>query len=406
MKTLKKEIIVLFCFLLNISAFAQSQKTNPEFEKYFQQQGDTIYKAFINKNYDQLLSLLSDLEKRYTALPQEQVKTYTSWASEEIYYNFACAYSLTNQKDKAIDYFDKALNLGYKDRAHVDEDTDLDNIRSDERFIKLVESIPSYIEILQKAAEYTPADTTGLPHFDYESMSNGRLKSVREYFDLDSIAGQGDELSKIMNLMTWVHNTFRHDGSHYVSNSEYDAMDLYNYYKTTGQGINCRMMAIVLNECYLSMGFKSRFVTCLPQDANDQDCHVITCVYSQTLNKWVWMDPTFNAYLKDEDGTLLSIEEVRNRLIENKPIVLNEDANWNNKNKQTKKGYVDMYMAKNLYWLQCSAISCFNPESPYRNNTNTYVSLTPTGFEGFNRSVKAVVTHDPAYFWQAPKSEK
>ncbi|MCL1943608.1 MAG: transglutaminase domain-containing protein [Candidatus Azobacteroides sp.] len=403
---MKKVIGMLFCLLPFVPALAQSPEGNREFENYSRQQTEVVTKAFNDKNYDLLLSLLLDWEKQYTALPQEQAKIYSSSAGEGIYYNLACTYSLLNQKDKAVDYFKKALSLGYDDRAYIEADTDLDNIRKDKRFIKLLAGMPkkdSYIEILQKAAGYAPADTAGLPRFTYEPMSNGRLKSVREYFKLDSVAGQGDEISKIIRLKTWVHNTIRHDGNHRPECSEYDAMDLYNYYKTTGRGVNCRMLAIVLNECYLSMGFKSRYVTCLPEDKNDADCHVITCVYSQTLNKWVWMDPTFNACPTDENGTLLSIEEVRGRLIENKPIVLNEDANWNNENKQTKSYYIDIYMAKNLYWIQCPAYSCFNAESPYRNNANTYISLTPGEFDGFNRSGQKIVTHDPAYFWQAPE---
>ena len=63
---------------------------------------------------------------------------------------------------------------------------------------------------------------------------------------------------------------------------------------------------------------------------------LINSVYSQQLQKWIWIDPTNNAYVKDENGNLLSIAEVRDRLIHNKPLVLNEDANWNNQKKQTK----------------------------------------------------------------------
>ena len=32
------------------------------------------------------------------------------------------------------------------------------------------------------------------------------------------------------------------------------------------------------------------------------DCHVINVVYSATLDKWVWVDPTFDAYVVDENG--------------------------------------------------------------------------------------------------------
>ena len=83
------------------------------------------------------------------------------------------------------------------------------------------------------------------------------------------------------------------------------------------------------------------------------DCHVINAVYSNTLDKWLWMDPTFNAYVTDEKGNLLGIGEVRERLRKNEPIVLNEDANWNNKNKQTKEYWYIIFPFK-LIFIDCS----------------------------------------------------
>lgn len=114
---------------------------------------------------------------------------------------------------------------------------------------------------------------------------------------------------------------------------------------------------------------------------------------------------TFNAYVKDENGNFLSIAEVRERLIAGKTLVLNEDANWNNKQKQTKEEYLEEYMAKNLYWMECVQDSRFNPESRYRAMNNQYIALKPLGF-ATDPKVKGkssvIVTHDPEYFWQKP----
>ena len=149
------------------------------------------------------------------------------------------------------------------------------------------------------------------------------------------------------------------------------------------------------------MGIPSRYVTCMPKDPRDQDCHVINCVWSSQLEKWIWIDPTFNAYVKDENGVFLSIAEVRERLIDGRPLTLNEDANWNNENKQTKEDYLENYMAKNLYWLSCATEYCFNPESRYRYTGNKYVVLIPIGFEVFGHA--DYITTDAEYFWQAPE---
>jgi transglutaminase-like putative cysteine protease len=258
-----------------------------------------------------------------------------------------------------------------------------------------------YIPTLQQAGAYEKSDTTGLPHFYYETPENGRMKDVRRYFKLDSIAGNGDEISKILNIMYWIHDNIRHDGSNWAL-AEFCSIDLYHYHKATGKGINCRHLAIALNEMYLSMGWKSRYVTCLPKDETDQDCHVINCVWVDSLQKWIWLDPTFAAYVKDENGNFLSISEVRERLIDGRPLVLNEDANWNNQNKQTKEYYLENYMAKNLYWIQVPVNSMFNPESRYRNNVNTYVSLLPIGYTRSDMENMGTITHDSEYFWQKP----
>jgi len=256
------------------------------------------------------------------------------------------------------------------------------------------------LKTLRNAGKYQTENTENFPNFTYQSPDNENLKNIRETFNLDSITGNGDEMSKILNLMHWVHNSVRHNGNN-SANCELDAIDLYNYYKTTGKGINCRNLATMLNECYLAMGIPSRFITCLPKDSTDRDCHVINSVYSKTLNKWIWIDPTFNAYIKDESGNFLGIEEVRERLIDGRPVVLNQDANWNNKNKQTKENYLDKYMAKNLYWLQCTVNSKFNVESRNRKTEEIYVSLVPSDFKPFRHALD-VVTTDPNYFWQAP----
>jgi len=260
---------------------------------------------------------------------------------------------------------------------------------------------PSYIEILKEAGGYEKSDTTELPKFYYEECENGRLRDVRSYFKLDSIAGSGDEVSKILNIMYWTHNNVRHDGSNFAL-CEFSSIDLYHYHKATGKGINCRHLAIMLNEFYLSMGWKSRYVTCLPMDEKDNDCHVINSVWIDSLQKWIWIDPTFAAYVKDEQGNLLSIDEVRERLIDGRDLVLNEDANWNNQSKQTKEFYLLGYMAKNLYWLQVAVNSQFNPESRYRNRVNKYVSLIPIGFTNSKMGHQGTLTHDNDYFWQAP----
>lgn len=208
--------------------------------------------------------------------------------------------------------------------------------------------------------------------------------------------------------MYWVHNTVCHDGNSNNPDKK-NAIDLIRLCQKEKRGVNCRMMAQILNECYLAMGFKSRYVTCMPKVMKN-DCHVINVVYSCTLNKWIWMDPTFAAYVTDDKGTLLSIQEVRERLRTNQPVVLNDDANWNHKNKETKENYLDNYMTKNLYHIVCISTTGFNTETYIQHVTDTaaymsthyYIDLCPQGYKPERTLPDSKVTTDDAHFWESP----
>lgn len=66
------------------------------------------------------------------------------------------------------------------------------------------------------------------------------------------------------------------------------------------------------------------------------------------------MDPTFAAYVTDENGLLLHPGEVRRRMQHDQPLLLNSDANWNNEWPEEKEDYFDEYMAKNLYIMSAN----------------------------------------------------
>jgi transglutaminase-like putative cysteine protease len=274
-----------------------------------------------------------------------------------------------------------------------------------------VEYSLTYLQTLQAAGVYNAQDNRELPAFTYTPATDENLQKLRRELKLDSVAGKGNEVSKIKNLMSWVHNTIRHDGGSDNPDVK-NALGIIEVCRAENRGVNCRMMATVLNECYLAMGFKSRFITCMPKELEFDDCHVINMVYSNDLGKWLWMDPTFEAYVMDNKGNLLSVEEVRERLVNNLPLKLNKNANWNHKTKQTKEEYLDNYMAKNLYRIQAIALSTYNTETAKSHHELDYVQLVP--LDGLNQQHKNdtvndngdkriwYVTNNPALFWARP----
>ncbi len=322
---------------------------------------------------------------------------------------------ITNNKNQKVTFYTDVDSISFTVKPKHNYDFIILLNGKDSAFTRIVYQ-PTFLEILKRAAEYNFQDSRKFPSFRYQSPETTELKELRKTYHLDSIAGQGNEISKFINLMHWVHNLIKHDGQH-QNPKVMNALSLIKVCKDSLRGLNCRGLAIVLNEVYLAMGFKSRFVTCLPKDSLgiDKDCHVINAVYSNTLKKWLWMDPTFDAYVMDEHGIPLSIEEVRQRLIDNRPLILNPDANWNHQSSIDKNYYLNYYMAKNLYMLECPVYSSFDLETQIPGKVVEYVRLLPLDYFNQKPDVQKLdkdknhstliryLTNNPRLFWKCPE---
>ena len=339
----------------------------------------------------------------WTVMPKEKLDVYTTSAKKVTFYTDQEAISFN--VDPKIGEYDFIILVNGTDSART-------QIKYD---VKAPSRRPvAYLDTLQKAGKYNLSDRREVPVFTYQSMKDPNLVRIRRDLKLDSVAGKGNELSKIFNLMHWVHNLIRHDGN---SNNPTlkNAIDLIKVCQEENRGVNCRMMAMVLNECYLAVGITSKYITCMPKETNFDDCHVINMVYSKDLGKWIWIDPTFDSYVMDEKGNLLGIQEVRERLVKGMPLVLNADANWNRTALQSKEYYLQTYMAKNLYRLETPVRSQYDTETWTSGKEVSYVELLPldgivqgpqkrestnqkTGVKFINYK-----TNNPELFWTTPK---
>lgn len=360
--------------------------------------------------------LLAEFEQQYNKLDPPGRQQYMGYL-QNAYYNLCCTYAILHDSRKAYTYLEKALRAGYRNYSHMMTDKDLADLRGQERFRQLLAPLREtgdYLYILGKAGRYNAKDTRPLPSFTYLSAKDPNLVALRQGLHLDSIAGGGTEVSQVLNLLHWIHNLIPHDGNH-ENPAVRNAMNMIAVCKKDNRGLNCRGLATVLNECYLSMGFASRFVTCLPKDSLkiDPDCHVINVVYIRSLQKWIWIDPTNDAYVMNEKGELLGPEEVRQRLIDHRPLIVNPDANWNHKSAVEKENYLYNYMAKNLYMLQCPVNSGYDIETRAEGKEYVYIELFPLDYfaQGPDKEEAAwpknsryvnYHTNNPAKFWTAP----
>ena len=283
---------LLFFILILFTSLVKAQIQSVVLQNYFndfQKAQLTLQILHQEKKYAEEEQLLFTYIKKLeeVSLSEKEQKDYKNLIAgvkASMNYNLACVRALQNKKKEAIVALEKAVTLGYDDYRQVKTDKDLVNIRKEKKFVALLQKLKAFdkLALLQQSGAYQKEQADTLPHFTYQAANDPSLVQVRNYFKLDSVAGTGDELSKIFKLLHFVHNNIVHDGGNYAL-CEFDAIDIYNYHKATKKGVNCRHLAITLNEMYLSMGIPSLYITCMPKNPEDSDCHVINSVYSSQL---------------------------------------------------------------------------------------------------------------------------
>jgi hypothetical protein len=119
----------------------------------------------------------------------------------------------------------------------------------------------------------------------------------------------------------------------------------------------------------------------------------------------------------NRDGELLSIEEVRKLLINNKTVIVNPEANLNRHESVTETEYL-AYMEKNLYLFYSPLNSEYDYETKSANKTITYIYLLPLDFnktytfmsESYNKDLSLTTiiyrTNNPSLFWQEPQEKE
>lgn len=406
-----RPLFIAIALFLALPVWAQNK--GDEYAVLAREKTTQMVAAYKQKDVAAYKTHFAELQQAYNKLSAKDKALYRSTINDA-YYNLACTYAIMGDKKNALANLEKSH---YYDYDHLLDDDDLNSLITEPRFARYAKTAkthsPNYLAILRSAPHYNTAERKTLPSFSYQMSTHPKLQKLREKYKLDSIGGYTNDVDRMINLMRWVHNSLQHDGSKGNPETK-NALSLIKTCRRDGKTLNCRGMATVLNEVYLACDIPSRIVTCLPKDPNDNDCHVIVSAWSAAKRKWVWMDPTFMAYVMNERGDVLGIEEVRARLISGRPLVLNADANHNNREAQTKKDYLETYMAKNLYKLESPASSEYNYETLEKGKERTNIQLLPGGSarqpmtsarnDGMN-TYHVHFTANPNHFWQVPPGQ-
>lgn len=235
--------------------------------------------------------------------------------------------------------------------------------------------------------------------FEYKySIDKNRAAEIRAYFkdnaglDLDLIAASRNTTwEKTLQLSKFVADNIPHNNQTEPL-GDLNAISLWEYAKRVPSGFNCRWHSILLCELLLSVGIKNRFVTCMPEDENDNDCHVVNLVWLPENEKWAMIDSDMMEYVIGENGVPLSLEEMQNELNAGRElnIIMDTDA----------EGIKSMqsYWAKNLHHFATHTKHAFDLEGQYGVSTS-YICLVPMNYNCPHKEIYDAITTNAVEFW-------
>lgn len=206
----------------------------------------------------------------------------------------------------------------------------------------------SKIEILREYAEYG-TDNYDV-NFEYKFDERENMLDIIEENNLDELVEGKSDVETAITLMNWLCERYRHGNPPGGLADKKTPQALMEFADSNGGTTNCRGLSLILAQLIRAYNIKAFHITCMPYEEPFNDCHVVVSVYCESLSKWIMLDPSSNLYLKNEDGEIIGVEELRDILVEGGKLSANKsDAlSW----------YCD-YMAGNLIRLQRGTVECY-----------------------------------------------
>ena len=256
------------------------------------------------------------------------------------------------------------------------------------------------LELLKTSGPYA-ADTNV---FEMKIVQNeARAQEIRDYFQLDTLYPENATTwEKAVAIGKFVSSNIPHANQRKWPN-DVNAIGLWEYIKDVEPAFNCRLHSIFAFELFLSANIQARYITCMSQDKDDPDCHVVNEVWLPELNKWAMVDTDMGGhYVTDKNGTPLSLKEMREHYISGEKMLMHPAFG----KAQKDKDYYS-YMAKNTYWFSCwGCLSYYQEDYKVGGvDRNSYVNLIPSGYTPYGIDEGYIVTTDADKFWDA-KIEK
>lgn len=222
------------------------------------------------------------------------------------------------------------------------------------------------------------------------------------------------ELQTFINATNWVSHILRSDAQPTIEN-----VSGYEIICNVQKGLyaaNCYAHAVVLNDVFHLLGYKSKYVFCEPIDYHFTDNHVVNHVLSSSTHKWMLFDAAQGVYFTKKNGEVMNLQDLREYIIKDEPFEVNLLkefwGKFSNREQQMIKNRIVVYMMKNLYRFECRQNSYTDrtsfqepliyydlvPESYFKTPMKQVLSDTNTGLKHM-----VIYSSDETEFWKTPE---
>ncbi|MDF2542493.1 MAG: transglutaminase protein [Herbinix sp.] len=197
---------------------------------------------------------------------------------------------------------------------------------NEQEYYSLLESKNTKVNFISKYLEYPKHNISDFVyHFTYGDEYLRLLKQ----FNLENIAGVNSTLGKALNIMNWLSKKTYYCGCSNLRDNDINSIIQYSFDKGFDGAINCEHKAILLSDFLIALKIYAQPIVFEDYSLNNTkdeiiniNCHVCVNVYLQEEEKWVMLDPSFNAYFTDENGNTLNIFDMKRLLKDNRYINL------------------------------------------------------------------------------------
>jgi hypothetical protein len=142
-----------------------------------------------------------------------------------------------------------------------------------------------------------------------DTLNNSYLRQLKnDYHLLKLIENKIEDIDKVLSVLNWTHNQWRHNGSNEPSKN--DALTILKEARG-GKKFRCVEYGIVASTALQSLNFKARVLGLKTADVETKKYgagHVLAEVWMPQFNKWVLIDGQFNLMPILENVPLNAVE--------------------------------------------------------------------------------------------------